>query len=166
MAEPTTSPVKIEKAAAPALQARRPFEGFRREIDRLFEDLEGGFWRAPFRRLETAFERLPAVDFVETDKGYEMTAELPGMDEKNIEVTLANRTLTIRGEKRDEKEEAKKDYYMHERSFGSFQRVLTVPAGVDTDKVEATFKKGVLTVILPKTAEAQKAEKKITVKAA
>jgi HSP20 family protein len=88
------------------------------------------------------------------------------MDEKNIEVKLANHTLTIKGEKRDEKEETKKDYYMRERSFGSFQRSFTLPEGVDTDKVEATFNKGILTVTVPKTAEAKKAEKKITVKAA
>ena len=88
------------------------------------------------------------------------------MDEKNIEVKLANHTLTIKGEKRDEKEETKKDYYMRERSFGSFQRSFTLPEGVDTDKIEASFKKGVLTVIVPKTAEAKKAEKKIAVKAA
>ena len=109
---------------------------------------------------------MPAVDFTETDKAYEVTAELPSMDEKNIEVKLLNHTLTIKGEKRDEKEETKKDYYMHERSFGSFQRTLTVPQGVDTDKVEASFRKGILIVNLPKSAEAQKAEKKITVKAA
>ncbi|MDE1973722.1 MAG: Hsp20/alpha crystallin family protein [Hyphomicrobiales bacterium] len=79
----------------------------------------------------------------------------------------ANHTLTIKGAKRDEKEETKKDYnYMRERSFGSFQRILTVPEGIDADKAEATFNKGVLTVTLPKTVEAQKAEKRITVKAA
>ncbi len=109
---------------------------------------------------------MPAVDVTETEGGYEVVAELPGMDEKNIEVKLANHTLTIKGEKRDEKEETKKDYYMRERSFGSFQRSFTLPEGVDTDKIEASFKKGVLTVTVPKTAEAKKAEKKITVKAA
>jgi HSP20 family protein len=91
---------------------------------------------------------------------------LPGLDEKNIEVKFADGVLTIKGEKQEEKEEKKKDYYLHERSFGSFHRALQVPAEVDTDKIEATFKKGVLTVTLPKPAEAQKAEKKITVRAA
>jgi len=74
--------------------------------------------------------------------------------------------LTIKGEKRDEKEETKKDYYMRERSFGLFQRSFTLPEGVDMDKIEASFKNGVLTVAVPKTAEAKKTEKKITIKAA
>lgn len=88
------------------------------------------------------------------------------MDEKYVEVKFANDVLTIKGQKRDEKEETKKDYYMRERSFGSFERSFAVPDGVDTDKIDATFKKGVLTVTLPKSAEAQKAAQKITVKAA
>ena len=166
MADLTKLPVKTEKASALAPQMWRPFENLRREVDRLFGEFDGGLWRAPFRQIESAFGKMPAVDFTETDKTYELTAELPGMDEKNIEVKLTNHTLSIKGEKRDEKEETKKDYYMHERSFGSFQRTFTVPEGVDTDKVEASFSKGVLTVTLPKSAEAQKAEKKITVKAA
>jgi HSP20 family protein len=88
------------------------------------------------------------------------------MDEKNIEVKVANDTLTIKGEKQEEKEEKKKDYYLHERRFGSFQRSFQVPQGVDADKIEAKFKNGVLTVTLPKTPEAKKASKKIEVKAA
>jgi HSP20 family protein len=113
----------------------------------------------------------PAVDFAEADKGYEVTAELPGMDEKDIEVKFADGVLTIRGEKqdekeekkKDEKEEKKKDYYLHERSYGSFHRALQLPNGIDQDKIEAIFKNGVLKVNLPKSAEAQKAEKKIAV---
>jgi len=95
-----------------------------------------------------------------------LTSELAGMDEKNIDLQIANGVLTIRGEKQDEKEEKKKDYYMRERSYGSFERTFEVPEGVDTDKIEAAFKKGVLTVTLPKKAEAQKPAKKIEVKAA
>ena len=91
---------------------------------------------------------------------------MPGLDEKGIEVKFADGVLTIKAEKQEEKEENKKDYYLHERSFGSFHRALQVPAGIDSDKIEASFKKGVLTVTLPKSAEAQKAEKKIAVKAA
>jgi len=166
MVEATKLPVKTEKSSVVAPQHWRPFERLRRDIDHLFEDFGGDFWRAPFRQMERAFGAMPAVDVCETDGGYEFTAELPGMDEKNIEVKLANHTLTIKGEKRDEKEETKKDYYMRERSFGSFQRSFTLPEGVDTDKVEATFNKGILTVTVPKTAKAKKAEKKITVKAA
>jgi HSP20 family protein len=109
---------------------------------------------------------MPAVDIAESDKAYEVTAELPGMDEKNIEVKLTNGNLTIKGEKREEKEEKKKDYYLSERHFGSFERQFRVPEGVDVEKIEASFKKGVLTVTLPKRPEAQKPEKKINIKAA
>ena len=86
------------------------------------------------------------------------------MDGKNIAVKVVNGT--IEGEKQEEKEEKKKDYYLHERRFGSFERSFQVPEGVDADKIEASFKKGVLTVVLPKKPEAQKPAKKIDVKAA
>ncbi len=168
-------PGKIEKTPPSTLQPWRPFESLRREVDRLFDDFSGGIWRSPFgrslfdmepfRRAQATFGAVPAVDVMQTDKGYEITAELPGMEEKDIDVKLADGILTIRGEKRDEKEEKKNDYYVRERSFGSFERSFQVPENVDTDKVSASFKKGVLTVMLPKSAEAQKAEKKIEVKA-
>jgi HSP20 family protein len=173
MAETATKlPVKTEKVAAPWL----PFENLRREIDRMFADFDRDLWGFPFRRSvfdiepfwrrEVTWAAAPAVDITETDKAYEITADLPGMDEKNIEVKLANGGLTIKGEKQEEKEEKKKDYYLQERHFGSFERCFRLPDGVDTDKIEAAFKKGVLTVTLPKSPEAQKAEKKIEVKAA
>jgi len=88
------------------------------------------------------------------------------MDEKNIDVKVADGTLTIKGEKQEEKEEKKKDYYLRERSFGSFERSFAIPEGVDADKIEASFKKGVLTLTLPKKPEAQKPAKKIDIKAA
>jgi HSP20 family protein len=172
MAETATKlPVKTEKAAP-----RHPFVSLRREIDRLFEDFDRDFWGFPFRRSafdvepfwrrELSWRGTPAVDITESDKAYEITAELPGLDEKNIEVKVANGGLTIKGEKQEEKEEKEKDYYLQERHFGSFERYFRVPEGVDTNKIEATFDKGVLTVTLPKSTEAQSAEKKIEVKAA
>jgi len=155
-------------------QALRPFDSLRREVDRLFEDFAGGLWRSSFGRSffdiepawrsRSAMSTMPAIDVTETDKAYAITAELPGMDEKNVEVKVADDILTIKGEKQEEKEEKTKDYHLSERSFGSFQRAFQVPSGVDTDKIDAKFSKGVLTVILPKSTEAQKAEKKITVK--
>jgi HSP20 family protein len=176
MAEPTKLPVKTEKSTAAASSPWRPFEQLRREVDRLFDDFNGGFWRpsfprsffdvAPLGRGEQTGPTSPAVDVSETDKGYEIKAELPGMEEKNIEVNLADGILMIKGEKQSEKEEKQKDYYLQERSFGSFQRSFQVPDNVDTSKIEANFKNGVLTLNLPKTAEAQKPAKKIEVKAA
>ena len=174
MAETVTKlPVRIEKTSTAESQAWRPFESLRHDIDRLFDDFGAGMWRSPFRgslfepfrRWEAALPTVPAVDVSETDKAYEISAELAGMDEKNIDLKIANGVLTIRGEKQDEKEEKKKDYYMRERSYGSFERTFDVPDGVDTDKIEAICNKGVLTVTLPKKAEAQKPAKKIEVKA-
>jgi HSP20 family protein len=174
MAEDTSKiPVTTDKAPS-TLRPRRPLESLRQQIDHLFDDFGIGTWASPFRgpffdmdpfrRAKAAYSGMPAVDVTETVKGYKVVAELPGMDEKNIEVKIANGMLTIKGEKHEEKEEEKQDYYVRERSFGSFERTFQVPEGVDLDKVDAGFKKGVLTVTLPKTAEAQKAEKKITVK--
>ena len=180
MAEaPTKVPVKTEGKSperSSALQAWHPLETLRREIDRLFGDFDHGSWRPPFGRSifdikpflrsELSWGGAPAVDIVDKGNAYEVTAELPGLDEKNIEVKLINGSLTIKGEKQEEKEEKKKDYHLRERHFGSFERSFTVPEGVDADKIEASFKKGVLTVTLPKTAEAQTPVKKIEVKAA
>ena len=174
MAEPTKLTVKTEKPSTPSLQTRHPFENLRREIDRLFDDFGVGSWRSPFRgsmfdavpfwRREVTWPAAPAVDFTDTEKAYEVTAELPGIDEKDIEVKVANGILSIKGEKQEEKEEKKKDYYLRERNFGSFERSFQVPDGVDTDKIEASFKNGVLKVTLPKKPESQKPEKKITIK--
>jgi HSP20 family protein len=109
---------------------------------------------------------MPAVDVVESEKAYEVTAELAGIDEKNIEVKVANGILTMTGEKQVEKEEKEKNYYLQERHYGSFERSFEIPDGVDPDRIQATFKKGVLTVTLPKKVEAQKPAKKVEVKAA
>ena len=173
MAEPATKlPVKTEQERPLAVREWHPLERMRREMDRLFDEFD---WRSPFRRSvfdieplwrrELSWAATPAVDIAEKDKAYEVTAELPGMDENNIEVKVASGMLTIRGEKKEEKEEKKKDYYHSERRYGSFERRFQIPDGVDTSKIEANFKKGVLTVTLPKSPEAQAAEKKITVKA-
>ena len=179
MAEPVTKlPVKgreTETERAPAFGDWRPLESLRREMESLFDDFGRGSWRFPWRSSifdleplrprELTWSTTPAVDIVEKDTVYEITAELPGMDESNIEVKVSNGALTIRGEKKEEKEEKKKDYYISERRYGSFERRFQVPQGVDVSKINASFKKGVLTVILPKTPEAQAQEKKIAVKA-
>ena len=147
-----------------------PFLSLRREMDRLFDDFDRNFWLTPFRRplwsIEPWWPAYPAVDLTETDKAFEITAELPGLDEKDVEVKLANGGVTITGSKTEEKEEKNKNYHLQERRAGSFQRYFSVPEGVDAEKIEAAFKKGVLTVTMPKKAQAQKAEKKIEIKAA
>lgn len=176
MAEPATKlPTKEEEKSAQqqaSMREWRPLENLRREIERAFEDFD---WRNPLRRSafdleplwrrELSWAQTPAVNVVEKDKSYEITAELPGLDEKNVEVKIANGMLTIRGEKKEEKEEKRKDYFLSERHYGSFERQFQIPPAVDAGKIEAGFKNGVLTVTLPKTAEAQSTEKKIAVKA-
>ena len=172
MATETKLPI-TKKPNEPALlgETWRPFEALRKEVDRLFDDFGDDFWRRPFRSLAglekgwtQKFVAAPAVDIAETDKAYEITAELPGIDQKNIEVNVANGGITIKAEKKEETEEKKKDYYVSERRYGSFQRSFSVPEGIDGEKIEAMFKNGVLTVTLPKTPEAQKKETKIEVK--
>ncbi len=164
-----------KKAGEPAFAGEvwRPFDALRKEVDRLFDDFGDDFWRRPFRSLAGAerglakqFAAAPAVDVSETEKAFEITAELPGMDEKNVEVCLIDGGITIKGEKKEETEEKQKDYYVSERRYGSFERYFGLPEGVDASKIEATFKNGVLKVTLPKTAEAQQPAKKIDVKAA
>jgi HSP20 family protein len=178
MAEaPQKTPVKSEERAIERAPAEwSPLAGMRREFDRMLEEFPWAGWRRPlarglfdvepFWRGVSGFGAVPAVDVAEKEKEYEITAELPGMEEKNIDVKFADGILTIRGEKKEEKEEKKKDYYLSERHFGSFQRSFQVPEGVDADKIDASFKNGVLTVILPKSPEAQKREKKIAIKKA
>ena len=174
MAETTSKvPVQTEKTPA-SVQARRPLQRLRREMASLFEDFFGGrpssrhsfLGIGSFRRAKAAFGAIPAVHLIETDQAYQITSELPGgMDEKNVEVTFANGVLTIKGEKHEEREERKKGYHTRERSSGSFERTFRVPEGVDTNKIEASSKNGVLAVTLPKNSEMRKAGRKITVKA-
>jgi HSP20 family protein len=174
MAEPTNkTPAKPAQEGVPAGRGH-PLSVLRQEIDRLFDDLHWGAWGRPLTRSlfdaepfwrETGWGGgVPAVDISEKEKEYEVTAELPGMEEKDIDVKFADGMLTIKGEKKEEKKEKKKDFYLSERRYGSFQRSFQVPEGVDTDKIEASFKNGVLTVTLPKTAEAQRQAKKIAIK--
>jgi HSP20 family protein len=179
------------KKTAPAAAAPRPaappprssaagppyvWGSFRDEIDRVFDRFAGAlsmpslrrmFDFAPGPRIEGAFAfTMPAIDVAENDATYRITAELPGMEAKDVNVTVSGDTLTITGEKHQEKEEKAANYYLCERSFGSFQRSFSLPVGIDRDKISSELAKGVLTVTLPKTAEAQKQRKKIEVKAA
>lgn len=135
-----------------------PFSALHREIDRLFEDFTRGFPSLG------KFDLVPSMDVTETDKEIEVTAELPGLEEKDVEINYADGTLTIRGEKKAEKEEKNKTRHVIERSYGSFARTLELPAGVDPSKIKASISKGVLKVTVEKPAA--KEVKKIDVKAA
>jgi HSP20 family protein len=174
MAEVATKlPVKTEAPTTPSrFPEWRPFEGLRNQVDRLFRDFETGFLQSPlhrdvdnFWRREFASPVTPALDIVEKDNAFEITAELPGLEAKNIELNLTDDVLTIKGEKKEEKEEKTKDRYVSERRYGSFRRSVQLPSSVDASKIEANCKSGVLTVTLPKTAEAQKKQTVIPITA-
>jgi HSP20 family protein len=156
-------PFGRERRLAPFGRGGEPFEMFQREMSRMFDDFFRG---APtrFAGSEAFGGAMPRVDVTETDNEYEVTAELPGLEEKDINLQLANNVLTIRGEKKAEREEKEKNYYLSERSFGSFQRSIPFPIDVEEDRVEASFKSGVLTVRLPKTERAKSQAKRIEVK--
>ncbi len=162
-----TNIVPVKQSAPSVIGTTDVWQSLRSEMDRLFDRFTSGFGMVPFqtRRAETGFSiPSPAVDINEDDKFFRLTAELPGMAEKDIEVSVSGNTLVIRGEKRQEKEQKEKGYYFSERSYGEFQRSFVLPDGVDGTKIEASMAKGVLTVTVPKNAEA--APKKIEVKAA
>jgi HSP20 family protein len=140
-----------------------PFTGLQREMNQLFENFFRGFSLAPFEeRYGTTF--MPRVDVAEDDKAVTVKVELPGMSESDIDVSVSKDALTLRGEKQEDKEEKGKNFYRRERSYGSFSRTVPLPAGIDTDRVAAAFKKGVLTVTLPRTQPVAGATKKIPVK--
>ena len=172
----TKVPVELKKSLPPTRAAADPWLTLRSELDRLFDrftsmsglpaidrmfDFEP-MWPAPATFTFSA----PAVDVTEDEKAYKITAELPGIEEKNIDVTVSGDMLTLKGEKHFEREEKDKHRHMSERAYGAFQRSFVLPEGVDRDKIAADLAKGVLTITLPKTEKAQQAQKKIAVKAA
>lgn len=138
-----------------------PFMSLQREIDRLFEDFSRGF---PTIAGNGATALMPSMDVTETDKEIEITAELPGLEEKDVQINVADNILTIRGEKKAEKEQKDKNYRLVERSYGSFERTLELPEGVNADAIKANISKGLLKVTVPKPAPTQ--AKKIEVKSA
>ena len=135
-----------------------------REVDRVFDSFWSGFGTpSPLGEKSGGLAFDLRVDTSEDDKAYHVTAELPGMTEKDVEVTFADNTLTISGEKKEEKEVKEENYHRRERSFGAFRRSFTLPAEVDEGKISAAFKDGVMTIDLPKSKTAQKKAKKITI---
>ena len=142
-------------------EGERPIMSLQREMNRLFDDFFGrDFFVEPFRGMG---EWRPAMDVAETDNAVVVKAELPGLEAKDVEVSLNGDILTVKGEKKEEKEEKTKSFHRVERHYGSFERSIRLPAPVKPDKVEATFKNGVLTVELPKTEESKAKSVKIKV---
>jgi len=179
MLDEPMKPSEKTEAPAPALRERgNPFASLRDEVDRLFDDFAWRWPVGPFsgrgRSLLAPlagfpagwFGGTPAVDIVDMDKEIQVRAELPGMDEKDIDIEISGNMLTIRGEKKEETEKGEKGgrYYMSERRYGSFERSIQIPEGANRDKPEASFAKGVLTVSFPKTKEAREKAKKVKIK--
>ncbi|OGW28472.1 MAG: moleuclar chaperone Hap20 [Nitrospirae bacterium GWC2_42_7] len=152
--------IKKESSRLPS-----PFE----EMERRFEDLfrrpfslmEPSWW--PRLRMPVTEELSPTVDVFEEGDEVVVKAELPGMKKEDIDVNLTDNTVVISGEKKQEEKVEKKNYFRFERSYGSFSRTLRMPSEVQTDKAKASFKDGVLEVRVPKTEEAKKKEKKVTI---
>ena len=178
----STGSARKSEIAPSRTEARTPARGahplvdLRQEIDSLFDRFFqmpmwsplGGrlFDIEPFRRFETAISpAAPKVDLVETDKELQITAELPGMKETDVQVGLDGDILTLKGEKSEQKEEEGKEYLLTERSYGRFERSFRLPESVDRERVSASFENGVLTVTLPKTAESQTKSRRIQIAA-
>lgn len=163
-------PVEVKKAVPAESPAPDVWRSFRGEMDRLFDRF--GFpslrrmldFEPSWRPMGTLSVAAPPIDISEDEKSYKIAAELPGLDAKDVDITVSGDTLVLKGEKRQEKEQKDKNYYFSERAYGAFQRSFELPSSVERDKIAADFAKGVLTIILPKTAAAQKQAKKIEVK--
>jgi HSP20 family protein len=141
-----------------------PLFGLQRDMNRLFDEFFGDAGGEVAAKGAPAL--TPRADVSETDKEVKIVAELPGVEEKDVAVEFADGMLSIRAEKKAEREETSARRHLVERAYGTFERVFRLPMPVEEDKIQASFAKGVLTVTLPKAAEVEKAAKKIEIKAA
>ncbi|AWN41559.1 Hsp20/alpha crystallin family protein [Methylobacterium durans] len=139
-----------------------PFLTLHREMNRLFDDVFSGIGGVP--ALGGRSLGWPSVEMVETDQGLRVSAELPGLDEKDVELTIDDGVLTLRGEKRAEMTDRERGY--SERSYGRFERVIALPFAVEEDKAEASFQNGVLSVALPRSAKAPEQGRRIAINGA
>jgi HSP20 family protein len=158
----------LGKSSVPVTSGSNPILAFRDEVNKLFNDFFGEVSIPSWARgiAEPAFAVTPAMDVTENDKEFKVSAELPGLETKDIQITASEGYLTIKGEKKEEKKEEREGYFRQERSYGSFQRVVALPDTANFDKAEAHFKNGILTLSIPKKAGAQSKERKIEIKQA
>jgi len=141
-----------------------PFFALQRDINRMFDDFFRGFDLVPFGREKSFGGFSPSVDVREDEKEVKIKAELPGLEEKDVEVTLGEDVLTIKGEKREDKEEKGEGRWYRESHYGSFSRVIPLPKGLNQEKVDARFRNGVLSITLPRFEVSESKKKKISVK--
>lgn len=153
------------RTSVPVTRGGNPIVAFQDEVNKLFNEFFGDLSFPDWGRVtEQSAALIPAVDVSENDKEYKVTAELPGIEAKDVQITAAEGYITIKGEKREEKKEEKEGYFRQERSYGSFQRVIALPDTANLDKADASFRNGVLTLTLPKKAGASMKERKIEIK--
>lgn len=166
MAGKELTPERGAKRPASSATQENPILAFQREMNRVFDNFfSGGFDLFPWAHWERGLQAYnPRVDITDDAKALRVTAELPGMEEKDIEVTLTRDALTIKGQKNQEEEDKGRNYYRMERSYGAFERTVPLPTNIDPQHVQAAFKKGVLTVTIPKTGEARRDVQRIQVK--
>lgn len=160
-------PWHVNKKNLSVRNVHEPLYGLQKNINRLFDSFfdESDLLPSIFEEYENKFgDFAPRIDIKESKKNIEISAELPGMDENDVDLELSDDILTIKGEKKQETEDKKDGYYRMERSYGSFYRTIQLPDGIDKDKTEASFKKGVLKIFVPKTAKAIESQKKIPIK--
>jgi HSP20 family protein len=159
---------KKKEASVTPVREWSPLRAWEREFDRIFEDLPFLRWPRlrelePFRFRRELRLQAPSLDVYEEKNELVVKAEIPGLSKDDIEITLSNSTLTLKGEKKKEEEVKEKDYYRCEREYGAFLRTVDLPAEVDTDKAKAVFKNGVLEVRLPKSAATKTKQVQVSV---
>lgn len=142
----------------------QPFFALQHRMNRMFDDFFRGFDIEPFGEFEKQATFMPQINISEDEKEIVVTADLPGIDEKDLDISITKDVLTIKGEKKTETEDKKKNYHRIERSYGSFSRSIAMPEGIEEGKIEAELKKGVLKILIPKSAAAQPQQKKINIK--
>jgi HSP20 family protein len=154
-----------DKYAVQRRDQQSPFD-FQEEMNRMIADFfQDPYEPMPMRRMQEFRSGFyPRMDISETEKEFRISSDMPGMDEKDINISLENDILTISGEKKVEREETGKSYYRAERRVGAFKRSIELPTGVDIDKIDARFSKGVLEISIPKPEQTVSQKKKITVK--
>jgi HSP20 family protein len=165
----STIPVQHAGQTKPQIQLSGPVDQLHQEMDQLFNNFFQGFGVSPYttgslfpNSLTNGFLK-PTVDIGASEKEYAISIEVPGVEQKDITLEITNNILTIRGEKKQEKEEKEKDYYRMERSYGSFQRVLALPDDANQEEIKATFKNGVLTITMPRKTIAHTDVKQIEI---
>ncbi len=155
-----TTSSDLAKTSVPVARGENPIRSLQSDVNRLFNDFFGELSFPAFDRLtDRFFQPMPALDISSTDKAYTVTAEVPGMDSKDIQLSAADGYITLKGEKSQETKTEDKGYVRRERSYGSFQRIIELPKDAEIDAVKAEMRNGILTLTVPRNVEVEKTRK-------